>query len=1163
MTSICGTPFTLGELDKILGDDFVDFDISYIANEARMNDSKLAKKTAALAKKAEALARKALLIMTSSKKTNQAQPQPQAQPQAQPNAIYIFNNGVDGIPHNLYRYIEAVGFFDSLHDFGLEVCDSEGDIKGKKYLLKKFMFTFLLQGGYPELKQHFMLNHDDFTTFQSYYSYFKNFPRSLNEIGLENYFAIGNIYNTIINKTGTNVQIKIINKTKLLKNDTKSIARQTDIYNYLAEFFNEYKDDAFGDKIKLIMDFQSNLNDIMANNNKTGRNFCLLYTAETITDSAPKSKAKSIDDVFGYQNWYIEKLNPDNKRKHNGTDDTIKGNITVEYNNISLSNPQDLQDSNYSVNLTYYYDDERIKIKTETVTMNNKQTCKGSIINSITNFINNIFKTNDKLLIGKNYVDSITKKSNINDRNVFYTAFDSLIVDLMDLEVQQNPFIEYALNYAIKRLGDTLQGKVCQEHILKNMKFLGVILDKKKIVISDQEITPTKGAVLVTHDRMLFAYAIINKIPVILDSIDHMIIYKPDLQELISVQNLQTTGGKPTKNKIGNLLPNTIQKGGNLGDIISSIQTNISSFMHFVMLRKLGNSRQDSDFGLKNISKLLENVNIILYNKIEDSDDNNDVLRIEYITKYEYDVLIIGDNDRITAVTGKLDTEDKVVGRRDLRNTRTSEYLNMVSTWIDIYIDDENYLLVYRDLIDLTLKLEFKYNNKKTESTGNESREGKIPITTFSNKDIRDFLSKSDDKNYHTMMEYIYTIDNYGEMLSDIIGTGVDIISIETVQKEPFYEIEHIEGGGGPNDIPLYEKILDGNFDILNNTDMLLQNNITVLTFLHQLLCDYEISFINYEEGIDTFYCKIDESIQLSYTIGLYNFMPRDIEFYVFLKFLIRDYNTETITTINFALFEYYLYIYKNDNNIYYRFQTIKSYLLDNFYEVSMTEEIKAQLTSEPNIATYEYFEKMMKEVTDTSYTILQEIYSDIQQKNTDYKVTYKNVDEYNLKLCGFSDLQEEFTTKTIDIIKVMVETNSPLITEFVRKAQAQQTIKEGEEETKTDDNKVLVVPFDETDSNNIKQVVPTVENTEVLVSPYKENDEVDVGQGKNPLNDYQITSEAAGGKKHKLSKHKYRKEKNKTKRKRTKRQQTKIKVNQTKKNRKIKKKRNTKRNKE
>ena len=228
-----------------------------------------------------------------------------------------------------------------------------------------------------------------------------------------------------------------------------------------------------------------------------------------------------------------------------------------------------------------------------------------------------------------------------------------------------------------------------------------------------------------------------------------------------------------------------------------------------------------------------------------------------------------------------------------------------------------------------------------------------------------------------------------------------------------------------------------------------------------------------------------------------------------------------------------------------------------------MTEEIKAQLTSEPNIATYEYFEKMMKEVTDTSYTILQEIYSDIQQKNTDYKVTYKNVDEYNLKLCGFSDLQEEFTTKTIDIIKVMVETNSPLITEFVRKAQAQQTIKEGEEETKTDDNKVLVSQYDETDSDNVKQVVPTVENTEVLVSPYKENDEVDVGQGKNPLNDYQITSEAAGGKKHKLSKHKYRKEKNKTKRKRTKRQQTKIKVNQTKKNRKIKKKRNTKRNKE
>ena len=70
----------------------------------------------------------------------------------------------------------------------------------------------------------------------------------------------------------------------------------------------------------------------------------------------------------------------------------------------------------------------------------------------------------------------------------------------------------------------------------------------------------------------------------------------------------------------------------------------------------------------------------------------------------------------------------------------------------------------------------------------------------------------------------------------------------------------------------------------LNDPTNLLQNNITVLKFLHQLLRQYELSVINYEECIDTFYCKIDESVQLSYTIGQHNFMPRDIEFYVFSK---------------------------------------------------------------------------------------------------------------------------------------------------------------------------------------------------------------------------------------------------------------------------------------
>ena len=1209
---------------------------------------------------------------------------------ADPLPNYNINSAYEyEIPPHLYSDKSAVGFFDTLHDFSLEFCDSEKPLTSKDSSYANFMFSSLLYGGYPQLWGE---NDNNLKNYQSTFAYLQKYPRPLTD-GLENYFAIGNMYNLAMEakskptdgahaQADDNLQIvletkldPIINpvtgKTQVIKGEKQyntdvgniQASKQLLIYNHLANFFKDYIDREFIDiedgtdnvegKIKLCIDCQSNLFKIMRQN-KQHNKFCLLYTAETITDSAFKSKAETIDEVFGYKNWYIEALNSETSRGHyggygndNGTlRDSVKGNISVVYTNINYNKPDNLEDSNYTVDLKYYYEknvgDKYTQVRlndSESVTMNKEITTKKSVSDRVTQFLNNFSKTlkiaGSDVITKLKALDVITKlkalnnKSNPQQRKEFYDVFNTVVLSQqLDINDPENILMKYSLYYAIKRLGDTLQAEVCRLAILTNMFFYKVkrydaVPPKKKFTFGYEKsvrIKPTKGAVLVTHDRMLFTYAVINNIPVILDLDNHMIIFKPNTSEVclnyLMFEPEQGGGGRDiymeednvTKSFGGNPINNRIQSGGNNTDQLAhSIMTNVNSFIRYLYYSRL--------IGLSNIKPFLKDVSNTLYNEnveesISNMTDSNDYYnkmpQIAYIANYKYPVLVIGNLTFIDTITifAELEEEEiqsfyskvnlgsiQQITRSDVKKATALKTGDLIAVqpFIMIYLNDIDYLFLTNifDGSDREIEIEFRYDKELTQ-TGSSHNNNNIPKGTFTETNIKSTLSQ----------RFLNLFNEYNEDNED----NEFIIKILNIIINASDEEDASGGGyrGGAPNKSSYQEILGADFGKLNNTEKLLQNNITVLTYLHQLLREYELSFINYEEGIDTFYCKIDESVQLSYTIGLHNFMPRDIEFYVFLTFLIQDYNTETITTINFALFEYYLYMTKEENDIYFNYLTIKSYLLDISYQVSMTEENKAKL--QQNITTYEYFKTLMEKVTNTSYTILQEIYSDIQQKNTDYVVTYKNVDEYNLKLCGFSDLQEEFTDKTLKIIGDLVKAKSPLILEFVEKAKAQQTIKEGEEETKVDEvdevdevdkefvkvvpydddnveqvipTDILITKYDETDNNNVKQVIPT----DILITKYDETDnnnvkqvvptgkeEENIGRGLieryNPLKD-DIASEAAGGKKHKLSKNKYRKEKNKTKRKRTKRQGTKIKVNQTKKNRKNKKKRNTKRNKE
>ena len=76
-----------------------------------------------------------------------------------------------------------------------------------------------------------------------------------------------------------------------------------------------------------------------------------------------------------------------------------------------------------------------------------------------------------------------------------------------------------------------------------------------------------------------------------------------------------------------------------------------------------------------------------------------------------------------------------------------------------------------------------------------------------------------------------------------------------------------VVGGGGNgdkmNNSP-YDKVLNASFDKLYDTTDLVEKSITSLYFMFSLLRQYELSFVNYQEGINVNYTKINESLKKS-----------------------------------------------------------------------------------------------------------------------------------------------------------------------------------------------------------------------------------------------------------------------------------------------------------
>jgi hypothetical protein len=992
-----------------------------------------------------------------------------------PETITKFVNNPTNIP-SMYNDLNAIGFFDSLHDFKSDFIDCQGNIKGDedKFSYKKFAFTFLLNGGYTDLLSYPNL------IVQNSYSYLHRLPRPLDQDNLENYFSIGNILDVITTQNNAKGNMYILPNTRSFTKPTGLFGMSGDgsrrIYDSLVAIYQRYADPSFGNKIKLMFDFQLNLFDIIRKNKDQNR-FCLLYTAETITDPAPKMKFDGINDTFGYQNFYFENLG-ETGRTYNAVNDNIGGNINVTFKNLRTTSTNITKNTIFTVEARYAFNSDgthksRNANGFDVVQMNSK----ANTIDTIKNIIRNTIER-----VADSAADTFNRKAftlSTQNRVEFYTSFNSGMSSGKKEEYKK----DYAIYYARKRLGDTLQGRICKLDKLRTLSFNSI--NSPQGAVSQNPYSATTDAVLVTHDRMLFSYAVISRVPVILDLKEHMILYIPPL----------VTRGGGQEQMVNKSYPiyRSLQTGGvnlfdpsELNQAIDSIMNDVSSFIRFLYFFNDNRTAISSNGNFRNF---IRKINSGLQNR---------TLTYKYLGQYATNILIIGSNSPSTGNNVNDDLQniiERADPSEDIYDPQINDYPNnysglAVNSRILLIRDGDNALYVdkyYSTSVNVSetenryyLRVNFIYNGSKTSNLDFYPRNvGNISTTIKGSRFIDELLNSNGNivENLSNLISETATEDQLEVAIRNLyedISSSVELPTLNIPRAATAISTSHQipsaqqtastvvvkssktanqmsemaggimfilmivfwfmlskgsgskKGGGIKGNILQYGAVLNANFDTLYDETKLLENNVTVFYFLFSLLQEYELNFVNYQEGIDTFYTKINENSTLSDMIGETNLIPHNIEMYVFLKLILNDYSQENLNSINYSLFEYYFYLYSlsKKNVLYSRLQRLKSYL-DIDYTINVSRDnisdIAKKINSQPTcLKSWKYFISVMDNAEKITNQIIAQNYD--AEQSGDYNVIYQNVDKYNLKLCGFTEMKNEFIMKTINILSDMAK---------------------------------------------------------------------------------------------------------------------------------------------
>ena len=432
-------------------------------------------------------------------------------------------------------YIELISLFDSIHDFKKTCSDILFKARDGNVYLDKLFFSIL--------RISFGLSIDYSSAFSNFVSTFHKMykPSILPSKELESFFFI----NRIVKR---NEGFMIYNGIKQILKSKKS-AKISVIVKKIYHTFKQRD----GEAIQLIVDTQKKIFKLIkfAGN---GMRFDFCLTAESINDPASKlypkkksllTKKKSYVRKPFQENYYYEEL------QHPRTYEETAGLFKPTFSDLRIR------------------DDEKANVKISLQkrgAVSAVETYSESIINTGRKHSNSISKI-------KKQMRGITKSIHY-EKKIKTTVNDYLNNDNNDkldklnyLYNQETAFVKEDIVrlFTQKRFGDQLQAEVCR-FAINNPDEIRLIKYENGFTNAG-ESKNLHNPVLVTIDRMLFAYAILINIPAIFDSGDTIITYKPPPPTQPPV--VQVAGKNPKKSfhtketsKRKIKTPIHIQKGG-------------------------------------------------------------------------------------------------------------------------------------------------------------------------------------------------------------------------------------------------------------------------------------------------------------------------------------------------------------------------------------------------------------------------------------------------------------------------------------------------------------------------------------------------------------------------------------------------------------------------
>lgn len=962
----------------------------------------------------------------------------------------------------LWKNEFTLALADNTHDLDEDFtdCERSGAERDKKFW-SKFAFTMAVAGGFSRgAITDISVPTSPLNYLQTNCSYLNRIPRT--QLSDENYCTLGTMYDAIQEQQGSFYIISL--PTQDDKEHMANIG--ADLSHLLSGFRTTDKG------IPVIIDTSKGFTKMVDVFNKREEveqsdKFCYMRTAATIADPSPTPGVDNMVAKFGIDNVYCEYLE---ERGRVVTAGDLVGNVQITYTDLQFNSIHSKDRD--QVTATYTITDGALQHESEDRTLIANTGPKH--LNSI-NYVKSEFLNAQRVAASNRvfaYPDNLFGTQILGARSDFYGAFNTMLTERI-LEPGVKPLMKtYTMGCARKRTSDAAQGDDCRN--LPNLTFHKLNTDGKSLN-SAVAVNMAQKGVIVTIDRLLFARQL-TKCPdaaAILDSGTHMIVYIPGggvvkapvatekKAEPVEKEKAPLRKSEPLTDYDIRAINNKLRQERRFrrsaiaaaaiakSNAKAEEEANMSSeekegeaakeeeavadsgwltfFEAFFKSISPAGSGEESKGGANKRDSQLDGLYQTGGDPTSVDLDLSTILSYLYVHKdgrtpfYSIFVKII---DQIRKLFG----EGLVTFRYYNDQTHNSVYVcnSNRDEYIDSYLDG----LRAADSVDPFGAGKVGKTHHETEAEvifhivywdGEESPAADFSIVRYNNitngPSIRCVGGGWDNwftpplKN-EVKLETIFAAAKGGEEPSAaefLTSPPSDAASSKAVPSEGASDPDKApKGGGAP---PSITAIFRAPFEKLSSAENLSETNIAVLNSLLNLLRNYEISFINYREGRDAFYNIINDGFPLKMLPNIV--MASSVEVYVFVRLMLDDYTAERAKTINYGLFEYYLYLQKDKNYIYMCLQDIKDYILGaEMYYISPTE------TDIIPAETQAYFEDLCTRTVSLSGQIYSQTYD--LTNSGDYEAIYKLASDNYLTMSGFDELSEIFMTKTGKILQAL-----------------------------------------------------------------------------------------------------------------------------------------------